>query len=95
MSSYHAECLAQLAMFTPAREVLVQDQSVMAALEAVAEIGTSADSREHAAAALLALSDKQLQVATEGQKHIMISYQVRDTSVCLYHVRVCTFADLC
>ena len=74
---HHAECLAQLAMYGPAREVLQQDQSVVAALEAVAENGMSAESRQHASAALLALSDKELSVAIDGQKHVMLSYQVR------------------
>ena len=71
--AHHAECLAQLAMYEPAQKVLQQDQSVLHALEAVAEIGMSAESRQHASAALLALSDKKLHVISEGQKHVMIS----------------------
>ena len=72
---HHAECLAQLAVFQPARATLLQAPSVLPALEAVAETGLSAEAREFAAAALLALSDKKLEKATEGQMHIMLSYQ--------------------
>ena len=45
------------------------------ALRAVAESGLSAEARELAGAALLALSDKKLEMVTEGQKHFMLSYQ--------------------
>ncbi len=73
---YHSECLAQLAMYKPAKEQLVQDQSVMAALEVVAESGMTVEAQQHAATALLALRDKEQKVTTEGQKHVMLSYQV-------------------
>ena len=72
---HHAECLAQLAVFEAAREPLRQDPSVIPALEAVAEAGLSAEARQYAQAALLALSDKQMHAEVEGQKHIMLSYQ--------------------
>ena len=42
-------------------------------LQQVAESGTSAESRQFAQAALLALSGKEL-TAAEGQKHVMLSY---------------------
>ena len=46
------------------------------ALRAVAEAGMSAEARQLAGAALLALSDKKLEmVAAGGQKHVMLSYQ--------------------
>jgi hypothetical protein len=70
---HHAECLAQLAMFAPARETLRGDRSVIPALEAVAEGGLSGEARKFAEAALLALSDKELHVDTEGQEHVMLS----------------------
>jgi len=73
--THHAECLAQLAVFEPAREPLRQDPSVIPSLEAVAEAGLSAEARQYAQAALLALSDKQMVVDTSGQMHVMISYQ--------------------
>jgi hypothetical protein len=72
---HHAECLAQLAVYEPAREPLRQDPSVGPALEAVAEGGLSAEARQYAQAALLALSDKELHADVEGQQHIMLSYQ--------------------
>jgi hypothetical protein len=70
---HHAECLAQLAVYKPAQETLRQDASVAPALEAVAERGLSAEARQFAEAALLALSGKELHVDTEGQKHVMLS----------------------
>ena len=77
--THHAECLAQLAVFEPAREALRQDLTVAPALHAVAESGLSAEARRFAQAALLALSDKkqpEMTVASEGeQQHIMLSYQ--------------------
>ena len=70
---HHAECLAQLAMFAPARETLRGDPSVIPALEAVAEGGLSGEARKFAEAALLALSDKEPHVDAEGQEHVMLS----------------------
>ena len=72
---HHVECLAQLAVYEPAREALLQDPTVVPALRAVSESGLSAEARELAGAALLALSDKKLQRVMEGQKHVMLSYQ--------------------
>jgi predicted class III extradiol MEMO1 family dioxygenase len=71
--THHTECLAQLAVYRPAQEALRQDASVIPALEAVAEGGLSAEARQFAEAALLALSDKELHVDAEGQKHVMLS----------------------
>ena len=70
---HHCEALAQLAVFGLAREALKRDASVVPALEAVAEVGLSAETREVAAAALMALSDKELEIKAEGQKHVMLS----------------------
>ena len=70
---HHCEALAQLAVFGPAREALRRDASVVPALEAVAAAGLSAEIREVAAAALMALSDKELEIKAEGQKHVMLS----------------------
>ena len=69
---HHTECLAQLAVYEPAREALLADPTVVPALRAVAEAGMSAEARELAGAALLALSDKKLEMATEGQMHVML-----------------------
>ena len=75
VQQHHTECLAQLAVYEPAREALLTDPTVIPALRAVAEAGLSAEGRELAGAALFALSDKKLEVATEGQMHVMLSYQ--------------------
>lgn len=48
----------------------------MKSLEGVMEHGLTKEARELASVALLALSDKEL-VSADGQKHIMLSYQVR------------------
>ena len=69
---HHAECLAQLALFPPGRDALLQNSSVSEALQAVAESGLSPESREFAQGALLALSDTEL-ISKEGQKHVMLS----------------------
>eukprot|EP01043_Picozoa_sp_COSAG02_P038769 COSAG02_NODE_3014_length_7551_cov_83.019995_3_plen_153_part_00 len=71
----HAECFAQLVLFPPGRDALRADPSVDAALRAVAKGGLSAESREFAKAALMAMSDDELQMRSEGQKHVMLSYQ--------------------
>ena len=72
---HHTECLAQLAVYEPAREALLAYPAVIPSLRAVSEAGLSAEARELAGAALLALSDKTLEVVTEGQMHVMLSYQ--------------------
>eukprot|EP01046_Picozoa_sp_COSAG06_P011414 COSAG06_NODE_651_length_13384_cov_2.712382_4_plen_430_part_00 len=73
---HHCEALLQLAVHKDSRAALLRDQSVVPALEAVAQTGMSQVAREQAAAALVALSDKVLVMLTEGsQKHVMLSYQ--------------------
>ena len=69
----HAECFAQLVLFPPGRDVLRGDPSVDAALQAVAKEGLSAESREFAKATLMTMSDEELQMRSEGQKHVMLS----------------------
>ena len=79
--THHAECLAQLAVFAPAREALLQHPSLIPALEAVGEAGLSAEARQFGQAALLALSDKELTALAEGeQKHVMVSCKVTSSS---------------
>ena len=70
---HHCEALAQLAVHEGSRETLLRDGSVVPALEGVAASGLTQAARELAAAALSALSDKELVMAAEGQKHIMLS----------------------
>ena len=71
----HVECLAQLALFPPGRDALLQNPAVSEALVSVSEQGMSEQARDHASAALMALSGDELQMRTEGQKHLMLSYQ--------------------
>jgi len=61
----HCECLAQLAVFPAGREALRQDPAVRPALEEVAARGMSAEAREFAEGALMALSDKELVALAE------------------------------
>jgi hypothetical protein len=77
LQEIHTGCFAQLAVFAPAREVLLQNPAVIDALRAVSETGLSAETRELAEAALMALSGKEMQAAGDGPRHIMLSYQVR------------------
>ena len=80
---HHCEALAQLAVFAPVRETLRADPSVIPALEAVAEGGLTAEARQFAEAALLALSEKELHIDAEGQKHVMLSCEcARSCVVC-------------
>ena len=75
LQNTHAECFAQLAVFGPGREALRQDSDVAEALHEVADKGLSEQSRELASQALMAMSDTELHVITEGQMHVMLSYQ--------------------
>lgn len=70
---HHCEALAQLSVHEESRLALLQDSSVMPALESVAEAGLTAEARELATAALVALRDKKLRMVVEGQKHVMLS----------------------
>ena len=67
--------IAQLAVFEPARETLLQDASVLPALQAVVQDPMGEEARQFAEGALLALSGKELHAVTESQKHVMLSYQ--------------------
>lgn len=55
----YTETLQQLALYPAGREALLQESSMMKALEQVAGSGMTPEAREHAEGALLALSDKQ------------------------------------
>ena len=72
---HHCEALAQLAVHEGSREALLRDGSVVPALEEVMKDGLSEEAHELAAAALSALSEKELLTATSdgGQKHVMLS----------------------
>ena len=76
-----AEALYQLALFPSGRDAILAEASMMQALEEVAERGMTAEAREYAEAALMALSDKEIHASEGGgPKHIMLSYQVRLSS---------------
>jgi hypothetical protein len=73
--TYHTECFAQLAMWKPAAAALVQEPSVVPALQTVAEKGLSAEAMQFAQSALVALGATQLAtVAEDTEKHVMLSY---------------------
>ena len=79
--TYHSECLAQLAVHKQGREALLADPSVVPALRAVKESGWSEEAKDFAAVALLALENKELHAAAEGQKHVMLSCACASTCV--------------
>jgi hypothetical protein len=74
-----AEAIAQLAMFPPGREALLQGPTAAAALQQVAADGWTEEARMHAKSALVAMSDRQPEVhpaqQDRGHKHVMLSYQ--------------------
>ena len=80
---HHCEALAQLAVHDGSREALLRDGSVVPALEAVMKDGLSEEARELAAAALSALSEKELVMETEGQKHVMLSCKFCEVDLAL------------
>ena len=86
---HHCEALAQLAVHEGSREALLRDGSVVPALETVAGSGLTQECRELAAAALSALSDKQLVMAVEGQKHIMLSCESVGAGSTVPHAHKC------
>ena len=74
----YTEMLWQLALFPSGRDAMQQEAAVLKALEEVRERGMTAEAREHAAGALMALSDREMHAsASDEPKHIMLSYQVR------------------
>ena len=74
----YTEMLWQLALFPSGRDAMQQEAAVLKALEEVRERGMTAEAREHAAGALMALSDREMHASVSGEpRHIMLSYQVR------------------
>lgn len=79
LQQMHCECLEQLALFAPGKEALLQDGSVVPALEAVAAGGMTEQARNSAAGALMALrkDDQPARHDSElpqGERHVMLSY---------------------
>ena len=70
---HHCEALTQLSVHEDSRSALLQDPSVIPALEAASKVGLTEETRGFAAAALVALRDKKLQMVVDGQKHVMLS----------------------
>ena len=71
-----AEAIAQLAMFPPGRTALLQDPTVVEALQQVAAEGWEDEARNHAQSALAALTDRQHVEHRQHSdvKHVMVSY---------------------
>eukprot|EP01046_Picozoa_sp_COSAG06_P024338 COSAG06_NODE_1980_length_7926_cov_10.286061_2_plen_561_part_00 len=78
---HHTEAIAQLAVHDGSREALLHNGSVVPALQTVTKSGLSEQARELASAALLALSEKKLEMATGGQKHVMLSCKLSSPAV--------------
>ena len=71
-----AEAIEQLAVYPPGREALLHDPSVMDALQEVADKGWTDEAREHAAGALMALSDQHPVIGIgvdPDERHLMMS----------------------
>ncbi len=66
----HAECLAQVALFPPGRDALLENPAVSEALVSVSERGLSEEACEFAKAALKSLRGDELQMRAEGEKHM-------------------------
>lgn len=74
----HTECALQLALYPAGRDKLRGDPRVREALKSVAQLGLSAEARQFAEGALIALKDEELQVGHAGatsseQLHVMLS----------------------
>ena len=68
----HAECLAQVALFPAGRDALLKIPAVSEALVSVTERGLSKEACELAKAALKSLRGDELQMRTEGDKHMCV-----------------------
>jgi hypothetical protein len=66
----HVECFAQLALLPAGREALLANPAVSEALMEVRERGMSEEACGYAEAALTSLSGEELQMRTEGDKHM-------------------------
>ena len=82
-----AEALAQLAMYPPGRAALLQEETVIEALQQVAAEGWTDEARRFAESALAALTDRKPSRDAahihqfQQQKHVMLSCECR--AVCL------------
>ena len=79
-----AKAIEQLAVYPPGREALLHDPSVTDALQEVADKGWTDEAQEHAAGALMALSDQHPVIGMGvdlDERHLMMSCAQRP-SVC-------------
>ena len=88
----YSEALQQLALFPAGREALLQEASVLKALEEVADAGMTPEAQAHAQGALLALSDKQIVPdCSDAPQHVMLSYSWSEQPMILrIHSSLCT-----
>ena len=72
-----AEAIAQLAMYPPGRDALLENPNVAEALQQVAVEGWTEEARLHAESALAALKppEEHSEQVESGDKHVMVSYQ--------------------
>ena len=71
-----AEAIAQLAMYPPGRDALLENPNVAEALQQVAVEGWTEEARLHAESALAALKppEEHSEQVESGDKHVMVSY---------------------
>ena len=92
------EAIAQLAMYPPGREALLQDPTVAEALHQVASEGWEQEARQFAEAALAALSDIQPDADHEqdpDQRHVMMQVHKQPPTACLWLQELCLTDCLC
>lgn len=75
-----AETLQQLALFEPGHDAMLQDHSIVASLEGVADQGMTDEAKEHARCALIALRGVA-EHEDVAPNHIMLSYNWGDQPV--------------
>lgn len=71
----YAQAIAQLALYPPGREALLQDPTVVPALQQVVSEGWEEEARQHAESALAALADRQPEARPhldQDQRHVML-----------------------
>jgi hypothetical protein len=73
-----AECLMQLALFDPGRDILQKDESVLDALRTLIDHGMTDEAKQYAKGALMALlppEEPHPVRPDQVQGHVMVSYQ--------------------
>ena len=93
LQTLFAECIAQLALFTPGKDALLQNGSVLKVLRLLVETGWSEEAKDSGRAALLALSDKETTAgrvihSEQANKHIMMSCTTVVDLICVLCVYI-------